>query len=307
MKRLIPIVLLLCIGCTPEIYTHHLQMRHASQSGLNLSGKSLAVVCLNSGNAADTTLLNAVANGFAASLEEDYCGGEQLIEIYNVPSANVDLDFAHSLVMDTGADVVFILTPPETGEITLGENHASGIITSVDSTFVTSATVPVNLHLSAYDSMGKSDRVHAFGGSTEIDVEVYNNGLSGDAALRDAVWNNIGSAGARVGRRASRQFLPTWENESYSFYYYGYNSWEEASVAAAKLEWKKAMEKWISLLKTKNMQMRSCLEYNIALGAYMLGDCELALKWLDRADADFSETNLSPGLRRRINDRINEK
>ena len=39
----------------------------------------------------------------------------------------------------------------------------------------------------------------------------------------------------------------------------------------------------------------------------MLGDCELALKWLDRADADFSETNLSPGLRRRINDRINEK
>lgn len=307
MKRLIPLILLFCAACTPELYTHHLQMRHASASGLNLSGKSLAVVCMNSGNAADTTLLNGVASGFAASLESDYFGGQQLIDIYNVPAAEMTLDFAHSLVMDTAADVVFILTPPDTGEITLTENLASGILTSPDSTFVTTASLPVKIHLTAYDSMGKGDKLHSFGGSTEVDVNVFNNGLIGEKAILDSVWSDIEKSGVRVGRRASKQFLPTWKDESYSFYYYGLNSWSEATEAAAKMDWKKAIEKWIPLLKTGDLQKRSCTEYNIALGAYMLGDCELALKWLDRADADYSETSLSQGLRKRIIERMNEK
>ena len=308
MKRLLPLALLLCaVACTPEIYTHHLQMRHASRSGLNLSGKSMAIVYLDGGNAADTTLMKAVASGLANTMEAEYFGGEEFIDIFSVPNAEVDLEFAHSLVMDTGADVVFILTPPETGEITLGENIASGILSSPDSTFVINATVPVKLHLSAYDSMGKEDKLHAFGGSTSVDVAVYNNGLTGEAALIDRVWESIETTGIRLGEKASTQFVPTWENESYSFYYYGFDSWEKATVAAAKLEWKKAIENWIPLLKTGDLDKRSCLEYNLALGAYMLGDCELALKWLDRADADNASNSLSPGLRKRITERINEK
>jgi len=39
--------------------------------------------------------------------------------------------------------------------------------------------------------------------------------------------------------------------------------------------------------------------YNTALAFYMLGDLNLATKWLDRAD-EYGTPSLAPGLRKRI-------
>jgi hypothetical protein len=130
--------------------------------------------------------------------------------------------------------------------------------------------------LYAYDSLNSKDRVVAFPYShTKLSAE-------------------------NVGKRAAGPFMSTWGQESYSFYFYDSGEWLETAIALdSDYDWKKAMDSWMSLLNTKNMEKKACAEYNIALACYMLGDKKLALEWLDLCDKDF-QLSLSPGLRKRI-------
>ena len=59
------------------------------------------------------------------------------------------------------------------------------------------------------------------------------------------------------------------------------------------------MKVWISLLDTNNPMKRSCAEYNIATACFLMGDNELALKWLNSSDEDYP-ISLSKTLRKRI-------
>ena len=62
------------------------------------------------------------------------------------------------------------------------------------------------------------------------------------------------------------------------------------------------MKVWISLLDTNNPMKRSCAEYNIATACFLMGDNELALKWLNSSDEDYP-ISLSKTLRKRIQTR----
>ena len=96
-----------------------------------------------------------------------------------------------------------------------------------------------------------------------------------------------------------RQYL----GAQYTFIYFESDGWDAASQAAYSYKWKEAIEEWMKLLETNNTLKRSCAEFNIATACYLLGDNELALKWLDRSDADYP-VSLSSGLRKRINARM---
>ena len=98
--------------------------------------------------------------------------------------------------------------------------------------------------------------------------------------------------------------MPTWKSEQYTVIYFDSpEAWNTASEAAYNFKWHDAVKEWMTLVDTNNLMRRSCAEYNIALGCYMMGDNELALKWLDRSDADYP-VSLSSGLRKRIMSRI---
>ena len=73
---------------------------------------------------------------------------------------------------------------------------------------------------------------------------------------------------------------------------------EEATL----FHWINAVNLWEKFLKLKDYQRRACASYNIAVAYYMLGDYELAGRWLDQADR-MSKLDLSPGLRKRILER----
>ena len=60
-----------------------------------------------------------------------------------------------------------------------------------------------------------------------------------------------------------------------------------------------AIEAWMTLLDTNNPMKRSCAEFNIAQACFLNGEYALALKWLDRSDADYP-VSLSTNLRKRI-------
>ena len=65
-------VLLALASCAPQAFIIRPEMRGASKSGLNLGGKSMAVVYIT-GNDDNCNAFNAsAASGFASRLEEDY-------------------------------------------------------------------------------------------------------------------------------------------------------------------------------------------------------------------------------------------
>ena len=154
------------------------------------------------------------------------------------------------------------------------------IDTDADVVFVFEMKEPYDVKLYCYDGMDKSDQVKSFSGRTAS----HDNGLE-------------------AGKTVANSFKSQWRTEPYTFAYYESEKWYKALDKVEVYDWKGAIDQWITLLNTKDLMRRSCVEYNIAVACYMLGDYELAEQWLDRSDADNKLPNMSDSLRKRINSR----
>ena len=250
-------------ACSPQILTLQVEMRYPSRSGLELNGKTMAIVCMD---AADTVINAALSSGLAHSLEETYFEGEEVIPVYRIPADSISLDGMHSLVMDTGMDVVFLFDAPILGDTLRTE-------------------VPLSLNMYVYDSMDKADTIHRFTGNAAIE--------------RDFAAN-----AEQMGKQISRRFKPTWKPENYSLYYYEWGKdWTDALEHAYKHEWEEAIELWMKRLDERNPMYSACASYNIAVGYYMLGNPQLALKWLDQSEKLNPEKHYAT-LRSRIQARL---
>ena len=303
MKRSILITGLFALAlaaCSPQTLTMNVEMRHPSKSGIDLSRKTMSIVYMDAGTA-DTTFSNLVASSLARSLEADYFRGDEAIGVYKIPADSIDLDLMHSLVMDTGDDVIFLLGVPSFGEVALADPVAVKNARNVDSAFVSHAQIPYNARLYVYDSMNKADEINGFRGSSVLRVPVYSNGGLTKEALSEMAILNKDAGAEMVGTQMSNRFVPTWKTEGYSLYYYdGFESdWEKAAILAYDYRWKEAADIWMKLVNANNYEKRACACYDLALAFYMMGDLDLATKWLDRADQNAS-LSLSPGLRKRI-------
>lgn len=290
-------------ACSPEIYNVYLDVRQPSSSGLNLAGKSIAVVYMDGPTKADSLLSAGSAAVFAEALEKDYFGGEEVIGMFAYPVADtVSLDAMRNLVMDTGEDVVFLLRTvidtPKEGKT----NNPFAKATHPDSAYIYTSKVPVNVNLYVYDSMGK-DQVNSFNGSTTVNVGVFNNGIVPQENLEDMARERVPGISSRsMGERISKRFLSNWETQSFGFYWfddlYSYD-WLNALSLVGEGKFTDAIKKWEPFVKGKNKYKAAHACYNVALAFYMLGDMQLAGKWLDEADKleNVSQTGY---LRRKI-------
>ena len=287
-------------ACSPQTLTLHVDMRHPSKSGIDLNRKSMSIVYMDNGQA-DTTFSNGVASSLARSLEEDYFSGDEAIGVYKIPADSVSLDLMHRLVMDSGDDVVFLLGPPTFGEVALSEPAPVKNPVSVDSAFVSQAQVPYNAKLFVYDSMEKDDQLHIFRGSSILRSQVFTNGVTAKEYLREKALKSKDWGAELVGQQISNRFVPTWKEEAYTLYYFeGWdNDWVLAASLAYEMKWKQAVDIWMKKVNDNSYTKRGCACYNTALAFYMMGDLNLATKWLDRAD-QYGKPELSPGLRKRI-------
>lgn len=287
-------------ACSPQTLTLNVDMRHPSKSGIDLSRKSMSVVYMDSGTA-DTTFSNGVASSLARSLEEDYFAGREAIGVYKIPTDSVSLDLMHRLVLDSGDDVIFLLGPPAFGEVALSDLTPVRNPVSADSAFVAQAQVPYNAKLFVYDSMDKEDRLHVFRGNSILRGQVFSNGVTAKEFLKDRALEFKDLGADLVGKQISNRFVPTWKTEGYSLYYYeGWDDdWVHAANLAYEMNWKRAADIWMKKVNEGSYAKRACACYNTALAFYMMGDLNLATKWLDRAD-QLDTPSLSPGLRKRI-------
>ena len=294
-------------ACSPMTYPIQLEMRHPSSSGLNLSGKSIGIGCMSGPGAADSLFSVAAASGLARTLEADYFGSEEVIPIFQVPQTEeINMELMMKYFMESDQDVFFLIGPPEFGTVSLGTlNPARGSVSSPDSAFVSPCTVPFSLKLWVLDSLEGKDTFHSYKGGSTIKINVYSNGLlNADGLKTEAMRQSAGHAD-RVGIQLGGSFISTWKLEQYSLYYYddySTQNWFKPLSEAEQFHWKEAVDLWTPFLKSRDYQKRACASYNIAVAFYMLGDYELALRWLDQADR-FGKPALSDGLRKRILER----
>lgn len=283
-------------SCDPQAFSMNVEMRYPSSSGMSIDGKSVAVVYLNEDSAKDSVFNECLANGFASAIEKNYFNGAEAVNLYKMPKVGggvySNADTLINLIVDTGCDIVFLFDAPEFGNVQIKEQK-----TSTSGTYYP-VSVPVAVKLYGFDSLSGSDTVRVWTGTRMLSANME--ASLGRQAAADSLWNRIGSSAENLGEVSARTFAPVWKEETYTFIYYeSPEAWLAAAQYASDYKWNEAMKVWISLLDTNNPMKRSCAEYNIATACFLMGDNELALKWLNSSDEDYP-ISLSKALRKRI-------
>lgn len=283
-------------SCDPQAFSMNVEMRYPSSSGMSIDGKSVAVVYLNEDSAKDSVFNECLANGFASAIEKNYFNGAEAVNLYKMPKVvggvYSNADTLINLIVDTGCDIVFLFDAPEFGNVQIKEQK-----TSTSGTYYP-VSVPVAVKLYGFDSLSGSDTVRVWTGTRMLSANME--ASLGRQAAADSLWNRIGSSAENLGEVSARTFAPVWKEETYTFIYYeSPEAWLAAAQYASDYKWNEAMKVWISLLDTNNPMKRSCAEYNIATACFLMGDNELALKWLNSSDEDYP-ISLSKALRKRI-------
>lgn len=283
-------------SCDPQAFSMNVEMRYPSSSGMSIDGKSVAVVYLNEDSAKDSVFNECLANGFASAIEKNYFNGAEAVNLYKMPKVvggvYSNADTLINLIVDTGCDIVFLFDAPEFRNVQIKEQK-----TSTSGTYYP-VSVPVAIKLYGFDSLSGSDTVRVWTGTRMLSANME--ASLGRQAAADSLWNRIGSSAENLGEVSARTFAPVWKEETYTFIYYeSPEAWLAAAQYASDYKWNEAMKVWISLLDTNNPMKRSCAEYNIATACFLMGDNELALKWLNSSDEDYP-ISLSKALRKRI-------
>ncbi len=238
------------------------EMSSSSKSGMSLNGKNISVSYMDKENADDELFLSCAAEGFAEALEEDYFDGEKAIGIYKVDEAE-------------GID-----NTSKEGMVNLLVDTGADVAFLFDVDTQDSGSFEMQLY--TYDAMNQADTVQVFLGK----------GSFGTISKS--------SHGLKVGEKSAEYFTPTWQKESFVFYYFSSDKWNSAAVYANSYKFKEAMDIWLELVDSKDLYKRSCAEYNIAVACYILGERSLAKQWLDRSDNDYKLAE-SPSFRKKLN------
>ncbi len=274
MKRILTALLFACVlvcavGCGPMKHIINVEMRHPSVVGVDLAGKTVSVVYLEGDDRIGNEFNESMADGFAYTLENDYGTGEGSVGIYRMrqePEANyASRDSLFNILMDTGADLVFLLDRTKFGAVSSG-------------------SVPYTIKMYCFDGMNKEEKVQAFGGTALASA----NSLS-----------EVGPKGWDAGVKAAGSFAPQWKHEQYTVLYYEEQLWYNALAMTEQHNWRGAMDIWMQQTGSYDTLRRSVACYNLSLACYMLGDYDLALEWLDRSDVE-NKLELSDTFRPRI-------
>ena len=308
MKKILSItaVAFMIASCSPIRHAIHLEMRYPSKSGIEFTGKNIAVVHLENDNKLSNALAEGIADGLAYSLESDYGTGEGSIGIYRMQATRGgnyrSKDTLINLLIDTGSDVVFLLDTLATGTMTMGGPSSVASPSSADSSYLSTGNLPFKMGLYCFDAMNKDEKVYTFTGSSTAVPFAYSDGRQSAEVIMKRAEESLVDLGFEAGVTISSNFKSQWRHEQYSVVYFETAQWYKAMEYADRYAWKEAMDIWLGLLDTNDRLKRSCAAYNLALASYMLGDYDLASRWLDRSDKD-NRLPMSDSLRKRIDGR----
>ena len=256
-------------SCAPVSYVVELEHRSESSSGLDLSGKSISLIYLESENGCDSLFNNRLSDVLSMSLEDSFFDGNRGVDVYNLvkdPAGDyASIDTASAYVMLLDSDVILLLDTP-----VLSDTLASGNIRELSTLYV-------------YDSMGQSDEVLTLQCKSIV------------SSLEDV------SRAVSLGSYLSAPLVSQWRKDYFEVLYFNDidTSWFEAVEYAQNLEWEKAMDIWMEKSRSGNLTKSGAAQYNMALSCFLNGQVELAKEWLALA-----ESNISNDAVRRLKEKI---
>ncbi len=296
-----------CAACGPVKHIMPVEMRHPSKSGVELAGKIVSIVCLEGENPSEDSFAQAMADGFAYTLEQDYGLSEGSVGVYRMRREEgaeyATKDSMISLLMDTGSDVVFLIDTVSFGTMSMGGSVKVAKPSSADSSYMNTGAMPFKVTMHCFDAMDQKERVQTFGGSSWARPDVYSNGKAGSSVLIRRAFENLAEEAWDAGVQVASPFLSQWKTEQFSILYYDSQKWYDALEKAIRYDWKGAMDIWLTMLRSPDSMRKASAEYNLAVACFMLGDCPLAIEWLDQADKD-NKLPISDTLRKRIQARM---
>lgn len=305
LKRVVYLLImsvLLC-GCGASRHTVFVEKRNVSKSGMDLSGKSISIVCLENRDQCGELFSEGIAEGFASSLEDDYGTGVGSVGIYRMPvlpdAVYSSKDTLVNLLIDTGSDVVFLIDTLSFGSLKINDAEKVSYPVSVDSSYVSTGSLPFSVKMFGYDSMNRSDRVYSFNGTSLAVPFAYSDGKASESVIKERMLSSFKEVGMEAGKAMSSTFMSQWKNEQYSIFYFDSDRWYKALELAEDFQWHAAMDIWMSFMSSSDPLRRSCAAYNIAVACHILGDDTLAAEWLDLSDSD-SKLSASDTLRKRL-------
>ncbi len=265
MRRifLMALVCLVC-SCSPQAYSMLVESRDRTSGGLDISGKTVSILYLTQDNVRDSTFAVFFADGLAQGLEAEFFKGAESIEVFSTPRDSkgyyADRDSLVNLMIQTGTDVMFLVDTPEDHKI----------------------------DIYAYDSMNKEDKVMTFVKEVGSAYDRQDESLF----CSDAQY---------LGYEFSKTFYHKWIQQLFTLVYFDNmdGTWTDAIMYAEDFKWSEAIDLWLAKIDSGSAIQSSCAAYDVAVGCYMLGQYDLALKWLDFSDSKYP-VSLSAGLRKRI-------
>lgn len=293
-------------ACEPTAYVLNVDMSQASKSGMNLSGKSLAVVYLEDGSGRDSSFNGGLAEGFASEMEKSYFNGDKAVSVYSLPKDPKGVysskDTLIHLVMQTDDDVVFLFDTPDFGEAGVTSRRSSHL-DSPDSSVIATVSIPYKVRLYAFDSRSGSDSVRVFSGNASTDKHVFASDNEGDKLIIDRAYSGLYSQGESTGKLSAEKFAARWREQSFRLYARDDDEvWMKSLRDAYDFKWRDAMNTWMKEAASGNVKLRSAASFNMAVASLILGDRDLALKWLDQSDKNYPLEG-SAELRKKINSR----
>lgn len=310
MKRILFLLSLISfcvVSCGPSKFAVPVETRYPSKAGVDLAGKVVSVVYLETDDENANSFNEAMADGFAYSLEQDYGTGEGSVGVYRM-SASADVDYASrdtlfNILIDTGSDVVFLFDRLKMGTMVLSGKTSAANPPSEQFPYLCTGSMQYSVALHCFDGMDKTEQVKSFSGSNTARPDFYCSAEESSSELIKKAFDGLSEEGWNAGVTVSSPFKSQWKTEQYSIIYFDAAKWYTAAEYAEQHRWKEAMDIWIDLLDTRDLLRKACAEYNISVACLMLGDFNLALQWLDRSDED-NKLPVSDALRKRISARI---
>ncbi|MCQ2145121.1 MAG: DUF6340 family protein [Bacteroidales bacterium] len=250
-------------ACSYYTYPVAIERKAPSVTGLDLPGKSVSVSFVSAGQK-DSVFMSTLAENFAVGLETFLFDSESAIDLFAIRKTKgadyMQKDTLIQLVMSTDADVAFLFDSPEY------------TVDGKDTTYV-------RMKFYVYDSMAEVDSVYAFSGRKK--------------------YANLDKLPTETGTQFAQYFQPQWKQEEVKVYFSDDDKTQQAALFASDFQWAKAMNIWLEMVSSKNLQKRALMSYNVALACHMLGNDEMALTWLDRAESNY-EVGQAKTLRARI-------
>ncbi len=269
------------ISCSPIPYYLNVDMKKPSEHKVNLEQKSVAVVTAMEKGGKDSLLLSAIAFGTAEKFEEEMGLKKGVLPIFTTYSDELNVNDGVGLsiiAVDSNYDCLLVIDSLNVGSYFVRRGKTDmGVEKDV--------MLPFEVKYRLFDLASFSFPVKVSLSDTIISTIIGTN-VSDIKAIAKAN-QMINELFKKIGVSIASTLFPQWEEQSRMVIYYNDKNWEKALRYARDFRWEEARDIWIEEANSPSPQKSACAAFNIALACEMLGEYELARKWLDFAEEKY--------------------